>query len=78
MKRRVSPGRGREAGTRSVRGAAGRRPAANHGVQRLRGLDLHPTLAARADVKAVGPLANDAFQVLLPGQIEKLFAIFQR
>ena len=57
--------------------AAGRGPAAYDHVQSLGGLQLDPILAASADVNAIDALADDAFEVLLPGQFKKVFAIFQ-
>ena len=50
--------------------AARGRPAADDGVERLRDFDFHPAGAARAGVEAVGALADDALEVVLPRQVE--------
>src|SRR5713226_8381762 len=52
-------------------------PAAHDHVQSLRGLQLHPALAASARIKTVDALANNSFQGLFSRQFKQFFAAFQ-
>ena len=57
--------------------AAGRGPAAHDDVQGLRGLQLHPIVAARAGIKTLDTLSNNSLEILLPGYLKEFFAAFQ-
>src|SRR6266851_5223848 len=42
-------------------------PSAHHRVERLRRLDLHPLCASQTRIAAIGALADDSLEPLLPG-----------